>query len=118
MQTGHGLPFFLVELRKRIFARLYGSDISLATFLGRPPRMSRRFCCINYPLDVEQDTYFLTGDALQQALGALDPSGWNTMGHIRQSASLRWSIVTSMIREDALELLLGRNIVETQQRIL
>lgn len=116
-REGHNVPFFLIEIRKRIFARLYGIDIGLATFLGRPPRISKRFCSINLPLDLDEDVFFLSGEALDRELVHLDQNGWNTQGHVRTTAVMRWSIITAMIREDTLELLLGQNIPDMQQRI-
>uniref|UniRef100_A0A093XMK4 Uncharacterized protein YbbC n=2 Tax=Talaromyces marneffei PM1 TaxID=1077442 RepID=A0A093XMK4_TALMA len=111
------LPFFLTQLRQQIFARIYGSDISFAVFLGRPPRVSKRFCYTSMPLDIEEDTYSLVGEALDQELAHLDRNGWNALGQIRKSAVIRWTMITSMIREDALETLLGRNLTNVLQRI-
>jgi hypothetical protein len=116
-QDGQDSPFFLEEIRRRVFARLYGIDISLATFLGRPPRMSRRFCCINLPLDIDEGTYHLIGDSLCIELESLDEDGWNKLGRIRMSAVMRWSTLTAMIREDTLELLLGRKVMDITQRV-
>lgn len=79
--------------------------------------MSKRFCCINFPLDLDEDASFLTGESLDRELAKLDQNGWNTRGHVRTSAVMRWSIITSMIREDTLELLLGRNAPDIPQRI-
>ncbi|CAK7231722.1 hypothetical protein SBRCBS47491_008027 [Sporothrix bragantina] len=104
------LPFFLVELRKHVFALLYSSDINFSVFLGRPPRISRRHCVIHMPLDVTPAAYSLSGDivALQeQELQHLDTQGWNTLGQIRTHAVIRWSMITSQIREEALEAILG-----------
>lgn len=112
------LPFFIINLRQQIFARIYGSDISFAVFLGRPPRVSKRFCFTNMPLDVREDTYYLVGDALDQELHNLDRAGWNTLGQINRSAIIRWSMITSMIREDTLETLLGRGLSDIPQRIM
>lgn len=111
------LPFFLTQLRQQIFARIYGSDISFAVFLGRPPRVSKRFCYTSMPLDIEENIYSLVGESLDQELAHLDRNGWNTLGQIRKSAVIRWSMITSMIREDALETLLGRNLTNVPQRI-
>lgn len=111
------LPFFLTQLRQQIFARIYGSDISFAVFLGRPPRVSKRFCYTSMPLDIEEDIYSLVGESLDRELAHLDRNGWNTLGQIRKIAVVRWSMVTSMIREDALETLLGRNLTNVPQRI-
>lgn len=70
------------------------------------------------PLDVREDTYYLVGDALDQELHNLDRAGWNTLGQINRSAIIRWSMITSMIREDTLETLLGRGLSDIPQRIL
>lgn len=117
VKEGQHLPFFLIQLRKRIFARVYGSDISFAVFLGRPPRVSKRFCFTNMPLDLDEDAYELVGDTLDQELSHLDQNGWNSRGVVRKSAVVRWSMITSMIREDTLEVLLGRNLSNVPQRI-
>ncbi|KAJ5158838.1 Peptidase M19 renal dipeptidase [Penicillium coprophilum] len=118
IQEACDIPFFLLEVRKRIFSRLYSIDISLATFLGRPPRMSKNFCRINLPLDIDENCYSLSDSALSAELEKLDHAGWNSEGHIRLSAVMRWSTVTAMIREETLELLLGGNISNMQRRIM
>ncbi|KXG45678.1 Peptidase M19, renal dipeptidase [Penicillium griseofulvum] len=118
IQEPRDTPFFLVEVRKRIFSRLYSIDISLAAFLGRPPRMTKKFCCIKLPLDIDEKCYSLSDTTLTRELEKLDLAGWNSQGHIRASAVMRWSTTTAMIREEALELLLGGNISNIQQRII
>lgn len=49
------VPFFLAELRKRTFLAAYFSEISLSTSLGRPPRLSYRYCadllCLASPVN-------------------------------------------------------------------
>ncbi|KIH87273.1 c6 zinc finger domain containing protein [Sporothrix brasiliensis 5110] len=105
--SGHGLPFFLVELRKHVFALLYSSDINFSVFLGRPPRISKRHCVIHMPLDVNPEAYQLAGEALEDHLRQLDEAGWNTLGQIRTHAVIRWSMITSQIREEALEAIIG-----------
>ncbi|CAK7207447.1 hypothetical protein SEUCBS139899_010257 [Sporothrix eucalyptigena] len=107
----NALPFFLVELRKHVFALLYSSDINFSVFLGRPPRISRRHCVIHMPLDVTPAAYGLSGDTLhEQELQHLDSHGWNTLGQIRTHAVIRWSMITSQIREEALEAILGPDL--------
>ena len=69
------------------------------------------------PLDLDEDAYQLVGDALDEELSHLDLNGWNTRGVVRKSAVIRWSMITSMIREDTLEVLLGRNPSNVLQRI-
>lgn len=91
--------------------------MGFAVFLGRPPRLSKRFCFTNMPADVEDHVYGLEQLALERELSNLDQKGWNTLGQIRRSATSRWSMVTAMIREDILEVLLGRNVSNVAQRL-
>lgn len=74
------VPFFLAELRKRAFLSAYYGEISLATCLGRPPRLSYRYCAIDPPLDLTQAQLALTGDKLEAAIASLDEGGWSTSG--------------------------------------
>jgi hypothetical protein len=69
------------------------------------------------PLDLEEDAYHLVGDSLNQELSRLDQNGWNTQRTIRKSAVIRWSMITSTIREDVLEVLLGCDVSNVPQRI-
>ncbi|RAK84846.1 efflux pump antibiotic resistance protein [Aspergillus costaricaensis CBS 115574] len=46
------LPFFRAEHRKRLVVATYAMDKGLSTFLGRPPRMIRRYITIDPPLDI------------------------------------------------------------------
>lgn len=111
-----GLPFFLVELRKHVFALLYSSDINFSVFLGRPPRISKRHCVIHMPLDVNPETYTLSSDDLNVQLSHLNDAGWNTLGQIRTHAVIRWSMITSQIREEALEAIIGPEIPDRDRR--
>lgn len=106
----HTTPFFLVELRKHIFSRIYASDISFAVFLGRPPRMSQRHCVMHVPLDITREAYYRGGNLLKGQLELVDAKGWNTIGEVRSYAVLRWSLRASMIREDTLDVILGPDL--------
>jgi hypothetical protein len=43
------IPAFIIELRRASFARIYSGDKNLAVFLGRPPRICKRYCDFNLP---------------------------------------------------------------------
>src|ERR1700753_3679214 len=43
-------PPFLTDLRKTVFARAFSGDKNIAIFLGRPPRMSKKFAYFQIPL--------------------------------------------------------------------
>ncbi|EFX04846.1 c6 zinc finger domain containing protein [Grosmannia clavigera kw1407] len=114
-QDAPNVPFFLLEMRKRIFVRFYSTDITMATFLGRPPRISKRFCTVDLPSDLNETVLSLRGPALETELQKLNADGWNTTGQIHSGTVQRWAMTTSMIREDVLELLLGHGKADVVQ---
>lgn len=85
-QPSDKVPFFLAELRKRAFLAAYYAEISLATCLGRPPRLSYRYCAIDPPLDLTQAQLNLTGDKLAAALASLDEKGYNRSATVHPPA--------------------------------
>ncbi|KAF2165409.1 hypothetical protein M409DRAFT_24259 [Zasmidium cellare ATCC 36951] len=113
-------PFFLAELRKKIFVSAYGHDKVVATFLGRPPRLSHRYCKMEYPLDLSDDQIFSEGAELEAALATLDANGWNTGGYLNRTTWLRVWFQHCRIREDILEIALGsseEDITEQAEQI-
>lgn len=100
-------PFFLSELRKKIFISAYGRDKQVATFLGRPPRLSHRYCKMELPLDLSDEDLFLEGPELSAKLATLTPDGWNTTGCLQRTTWQRVWFQHCRIREDILEIALG-----------
>lgn len=100
-------PFWLTELRKRILVSAYGHDKVAATFLGRPPRLSHRYCKMDMPLDLSDDQLFSEGEELEAALAGLDSNGWNTSSQLCRTTWLRIWLEHCRIREDILEIALG-----------
>ncbi|KAH6986934.1 hypothetical protein EDB80DRAFT_690386 [Ilyonectria destructans] len=88
-----------------------------AFFLGRPPRISKRHCMIHMPLHLDIQAFRLASDSMNEELSRLDQNGWNRQSEIRIFAVLRWSLITSKIREEILEAMLGPEITERQQLI-
>lgn len=112
------VPFWLAEIRKRCLATTYAVDKLMATFVGRPPRISRRYCSIQLPLDIEIADLALSDEELNVKLSQLDPDGWYHDSTMRRSAYMRTFVLTSRIREDILEISLGpeaENILEIGQ---
>lgn len=101
------LPFWLKEMRRRGLAGSYSIDKVLCTFVGRPPRISKRYCCIPNPLDLEHEELALEGEDLQRALDAIDENGWNTNTVNRRSVFHRTFVMCAKLREEILELCLG-----------
>ena len=78
--TSANVPVWLKETRLRIFCSSYNQDKSLSTFVGRPPRISKRYTDINLPLDLSDEDTVGDNDVLNRAIQALDKDGWNTKG--------------------------------------
>ncbi|KAK3064645.1 hypothetical protein LTS18_005299 [Coniosporium uncinatum] len=112
MAPSASVPFFLAELRKRAFASAYGDDKIASIFLGRPPRLSHRYCVIQAPLDLHEDELLSKGADLQSALDGLDADGWNKAGLVRRCGWVRVGLRSNIIGEDILELSLGNHSKE------
>ncbi|OTA53083.1 hypothetical protein K449DRAFT_224302 [Hypoxylon sp. EC38] len=102
------LPFFLSEIRKRLFAQTYSAEIGIATFLGRPPRLSHRYCNFQPPLDLSVSELVLKGDELALALAGLDDQGFNTAGRIHRVTWMKTWLGFAPQREDILDLAIGQ----------
>jgi hypothetical protein len=102
------------EMRRRIFGLVFAIDKSLATFTGRPPVLSRRFCAANLPKDISDEVLLKGEPELSRAISRLDSNGWNTDGQIYPATTLRVKFIMSMIQDEILEFSLG-NPLECQQ---
>lgn len=90
------VPPFLSELRKAAFARIYADDKNVALFLGRPPRLSARFCFFQTP-SFPPDA-FTAGEKQAVRVSA------NFMAEARCNASF------ARLKEKALDLFRDRDI--------
>lgn len=101
------IPFFLSELRKRLFRVVYTMEISLAAFLGRPPRLSYRYSTVDPPLDLLDGQLALNGAEMTAALASLDEYGYNKAKKWRRITWLRAYSPMASRREEILDLALG-----------
>lgn len=100
-------PFWLSQYRRKIFVAAYARDKVYATFLGRPPRLSYRYCKMELPLDLSDAQLFLEGPELEAVIASLDSNGWNTSGNIGRKTWLRVWFQHCKLREEILEIALG-----------
>lgn len=107
------VPFWLTEFRRRSVGIIYGIDKMMSVFLGRPPRISHRYCSITNPLDLDFDDLADEGPELTKKLASIDETtGWNADGVIRKSSHTRCFVIVNRIREDIMELSLGRSVAD------
>ncbi|PMD45629.1 hypothetical protein L207DRAFT_482070 [Hyaloscypha variabilis F] len=118
---GESGPPYLVELRKRVIALAHERDKELATFVGRPPHLSRRYCTVDLPLDVPDSAIIGPVEHFEAARARLDENGWSGDVMVHPAARLRAILLLSIIREEVLELSLGPpipNIAQQARQIL
>ncbi|KAI1774396.1 hypothetical protein F4818DRAFT_448867 [Hypoxylon cercidicola] len=102
------LPFFLAEVRKRLWAQTYSAEIGIASFLGRPPRISYRYCNLQPPLDLSVAQIVLEENELALALAGLDDNGYNTAGKIQRVTWTKTWLGCAPEREAILDMALGQ----------
>ncbi|GFP60592.1 hypothetical protein TASIC1_0023000400 [Trichoderma asperellum] len=71
-QDDMNTPTYLIELRKRAIALSHELDKSLATFVGRPPRLNRSYCTIELPLDLSDSVIVGPAELLELQISRLD----------------------------------------------
>ncbi|RAL12828.1 putative transcription factor [Aspergillus homomorphus CBS 101889] len=101
------VPFFLAETRKRMLAVAHRTDKSLATLMGRPPRLPHQYCDAAPPLDIADEDLFLDSASLNAVLAGLDDQGWHREARFMPATVMRIRHFLSTLREQVLELSLG-----------
>jgi hypothetical protein len=107
IKTNDRVPFFLAELRKKVRSTAYTFEISGATFLGRPPRISHRYTILEPPLDISDSQLVLERQDIDPILATLDKNGFNSTGQIHRATWLRAWLPFAARREDILDLSIG-----------
>ena len=93
-------------------------DKILATFLGRPPLISWRYCDIQLPLDLSFKEMLSDQSWLNDRISLLEQNGgWNQEGSIRKGAWARISLLKSILREKVLELSLSYRVEDIGRKV-
>ncbi|KAJ5139061.1 uncharacterized protein N7515_003909 [Penicillium bovifimosum] len=109
-------PFFLSEIRKRTMVAAYSMDKELATFLGRPPRICRRYCNFHIPLDIGWEDLLADASTRDAVVQRLDANGWDSRGG-SEGAKPRVSMLSNIYREMILELSFSREMDNLMHKI-
>ncbi|KAJ6133834.1 hypothetical protein N7523_000156 [Penicillium sp. IBT 18751x] len=111
------IPFWLSEMRKRIMGSAYSADKQSATFLGRPPRLSWRFCNITLPLDIGFREVVAEPSVRDMAISRLDADGWSKTKSDSQAVWVRVALLMGPVRESILELSLNQQVEDLPAKI-
>ncbi|KAJ5240190.1 hypothetical protein N7468_004809, partial [Penicillium chermesinum] len=111
------VPEFLVEIRRRQFSAAYQFDKSLATFLGRPPRISKRYINSLIPKDLSDEALATGHRDLSHLQKDLDADGWNIHRPFQRATWIRVRYIISTFREEILEVSM-QNITPETKKVL
>ena len=97
-------PFFLAELRRRLFAKFYHVDKVISTWFDRPARILRRYSDTRMPLDLTDEDLLSDGPQLAEARSQLEPDGWNLVNSsFKTTVWARTRYILGPVREKILE---------------
>jgi hypothetical protein len=113
------IPLFLSEARTRVFAASYRTYKNLTIFLGRPPRLPYHYCDVGLPLDFNDDILVLDRLSLDKAIRKLTSDRWGTFNNsLRPATVIRLRYMVAILREQVMQLSLGRGSVGSRQNEL
>lgn len=93
-----------MEARRRIVCQIFITDKFLAAFVGRPALLTRRFCSIQLPLDLDDRILLSDKETFQRHCSRLDNDGWDMDGRLHSASILRVRTKVALIRDEILEI--------------
>ncbi|KAI9148754.1 Fungal transcriptional regulatory protein, N-terminal [Paramyrothecium foliicola] len=88
------VPLFLINLRKTALCRAYSADKNWAVFLGRPPRLPKRYCNLYAAIGLYPHNELSNDFVLE----------WGTDTEMSIWAETRWTSTCASLKEEILEL--------------
>ncbi|OKL57725.1 hypothetical protein UA08_07127 [Talaromyces atroroseus] len=116
-QGSSSIPPFLAQMRKRLFSASYRIDKNIATFLGRPPRLSSKHSDCGLPLCIDDDMFNASTHAFNQAINDTDEQGWRVQPTFCPTAWIRLQCSIAMFREEILDISIMPLKPETVQQL-
>ncbi|KAF4549241.1 putative glycosyl hydrolase family 10 protein 2 [Elsinoe fawcettii] len=92
------LPPFVVEMRRTAFARAYSADKNVSIFLGRPPRLHRRYCQFYLP---HSEILVRGGDRSPLHL----PVPWLEEDLFNYTTDTKWAAICGILKADLLDIM-------------
>ncbi|KAF4969339.1 hypothetical protein FSARC_3414 [Fusarium sarcochroum] len=101
-----GVAPFIVDLRRAIFARVYSADKNVSIFLGRPPRISRKYC-----------RFYLPGHPIEiTGSSSFQIPQWEQGVAYDFLFETQWTMLCAVHKEDVLDLSNSKHGAENGQR--
>ncbi|KAK2608844.1 hypothetical protein QQS21_002557 [Conoideocrella luteorostrata] len=111
-------PTFSSEYKRRLATQIFVSDKLGIAFTGRPPFITGRYCSIPLPLDICDEDLASEEAAFERACSFVDEAGWNTRGGLYPATVTRARAMTSFVRDELLEIALGKGVFATTDQLL
>ncbi|KAG0645056.1 Quinic acid utilization activator [Hyphodiscus hymeniophilus] len=102
-------PSFVKDLRWAAFACAYSGDKNVSIFLGRPPRIQRKYCRLELPGNAN-------GVPSSDTPSSLEHFRWSPDENFDYTADTRWSFLCALLKEEALDLFQEKNYEERVRR--
>lgn len=98
-RADNNCPKFLRHIREAVFAFTYSADKNVSIFLGRPPRMQRRYCNFDFldRSDIQQ-----VSDANSELI--IQYLGWNADCAFDYAIEAWWSVTCALQKEEVLQI--------------
>ncbi|OQO11693.1 hypothetical protein B0A48_03420 [Cryoendolithus antarcticus] len=109
-------PFFLAEIRRRVFSSVYQYDKAYAILFDRPPRIASRYADCKAPLDLSDEQVLAdTPEALELIKTYVTEEGWNVREGFRSTTWARIRYSLGAFREELIEHYLGSGPAPTDE---
>lgn len=99
------VPFWLAELRRKVFAVAYNWDKFIAACSDRPPLLTQRHADVTMPLDLSAEELLADQSVRDRAISQLTPDGWSKEARFNRVTWARLRRITNAFREEFLEYL-------------
>ncbi|PNS15967.1 hypothetical protein CAC42_4368 [Sphaceloma murrayae] len=93
------VPNFLQELRIGAFARTYSADKNVSIFLGRPPRLHRRYCQFRIP---NSKRIMIKGSDRRPLQHPINWTDHDTFSYVTDT---KWAAICAILKADLLDIL-------------
>lgn len=95
------VPLFLIDIRRTALCRAYSADKNWSVFLGRPPRLLKKYCNLYAAIRLSPRNNQNNGPTIPTQEDALQ---WNADTEMSTQAETRWTSISATLKEEILEL--------------
>lgn len=108
-RSNDNCPQFLKHIREAVFAFTYSADKNVSIFLGRPPRMQRKYCDFDFlQYSGDQDDF--------ESHQAVEYLGWSVESPFSYMVEAWWSVICALQKEEILHVFREKDAAEKSHK--